>query len=265
MDITIFSEQPGVSMSATVTFSWDSCAGNCLGNFLRGYLTTPGSTCVQGGQPQTFSESLSGSGGSKTETLTFLPQGAERDVQLCAQIENWDSVTGKTVVAFDTAILHTQGEPPGNIYDCANFTYQDEAQAYLEKWPTDPSQLDGDDDGIACEVLPRRGAAAPSPPSVTLPSVQVHLACGLGVRARPSSICGRHQRVGAFFLSPSEDVRYMVCVRFPTRREICTREHAAQAGVTYANKITSNLPGRHRIVWRVGGRKVATRYLWVRR
>jgi hypothetical protein len=252
-------------MSATLTFSWDSCAGNCLGNSLHGYLTTPGSTCIQGGQPLTFFESLSGSGGSKTETLAFLPQGGERDVQLCAQIENSDSVTGKAVVAYDTAILHTQGELPGNIYDCANFTYQDEAQAYLEKWPTDPSQLDGDNDGIACEILPRRGTAVPSPPNVTPPSFQVHLACGLSVRARPSSSCGRHQRKSAFFLSPSEDVHYTVCVRFPTGRETCAREQLAHAGVTYANKIMSSLPGRHRIVWRVGGRKVATRYLWVRR
>jgi hypothetical protein len=265
MDITSFSEQPGVSMSANLTFSWSSCAGNCFGNFLHGYLTTPGSTCVQGGQPLTFFESLSASGGSKTETLTFLPQGGERDVQLCAQIENWDLVTGQAVVAYDTAILHTQGEPPGNIYNCANFTYQDEAQAYLEKWPTDPSQLDGDNDGIACEVLPRRVAAVSTPPSVTPASFQVHLACGLSVGARPSSSCGRHQRKGAFFLSPSEDVHYTVCVRFPTGRGVCAREQPAQAGVTYANKITSNLPGRHRIVWRVGGRKVATRYLWVRR
>jgi hypothetical protein len=37
-------------------------------------------------------------------------------------------------------------------YDCADFANQAEAEAYL--LPGDPYNLDGDDDGIACEDLP---------------------------------------------------------------------------------------------------------------
>ena len=37
-------------------------------------------------------------------------------------------------------------------YDCASFDSQEEAQAELENNPSDPSNLDADDDGIACEV-----------------------------------------------------------------------------------------------------------------
>jgi hypothetical protein len=37
-------------------------------------------------------------------------------------------------------------------YDCADFTYQEEAQEQL--LPGDPHRLDADDDGIACETLP---------------------------------------------------------------------------------------------------------------
>jgi hypothetical protein len=37
-------------------------------------------------------------------------------------------------------------------YDCADFTNQAEAEEYL--LPGDPYNLDGDDDGIACEDLP---------------------------------------------------------------------------------------------------------------
>lgn len=37
-------------------------------------------------------------------------------------------------------------------FDCASFDSQEEAQAELESDPSDPSNLDADDDGIACEV-----------------------------------------------------------------------------------------------------------------
>src|SRR5215207_4421067 len=38
-------------------------------------------------------------------------------------------------------------------YDCASFGSQESAQAELERDPSDPSNLDADDDGIACEEL----------------------------------------------------------------------------------------------------------------
>ncbi|MQA17690.1 MAG: excalibur calcium-binding protein, partial [Pseudonocardiaceae bacterium] len=37
---------------------------------------------------------------------------------------------------------------------------QQEAQATYDADPSDPNQLDGDDDGIACEELPPGGAPA---------------------------------------------------------------------------------------------------------
>jgi len=53
-------------------------------------------------------------------------------------------------------------------------------------------------------------------------------------------------------------------VRYPTGRVICASGQPAEAGVTYVNRITSGIPGSHKVTWRVGGRVVATRYLWVR-
>jgi Excalibur calcium-binding domain len=38
-------------------------------------------------------------------------------------------------------------------FDCASFGSQEAAQAELERDPSDPSNLDADDDGIACEEL----------------------------------------------------------------------------------------------------------------
>ena len=39
-------------------------------------------------------------------------------------------------------------------FDCADFDSQEEAQAELDSDPSDPSNLDADDDGEACEVFP---------------------------------------------------------------------------------------------------------------
>ncbi|MEZ3182941.1 excalibur calcium-binding protein [Streptomyces pimonensis] len=69
--------------------------------------------------------------------------------------------------------------------DCSDFTYQEEAQAFLDTDRSDPHRLDeepGPDDGVACEALPRRdltsstfrpapSASAPArPPSVAPPT-----------------------------------------------------------------------------------------------
>lgn len=58
--------------------------------------------------------------------------------------------------------------------DCRDFVYQEDAQAVFNSNPTDPHRLDedqGQDDGIACEVLPRRPASvAPRPDSPVSPT-----------------------------------------------------------------------------------------------
>jgi len=52
--------------------------------------------------------------------------------------------------------------------DCRDFTFQEDAQAVLNRNPSDPFRLDADHDGIACEELPHR----PSP-SATVTSTPV--------------------------------------------------------------------------------------------
>lgn len=39
----------------------------------------------------------------------------------------------------------------GDLYNCKDFASQAAAQAYLRQYPSDPSRLDADKDGIACE------------------------------------------------------------------------------------------------------------------
>jgi hypothetical protein len=49
---------------------------------------------------------------------------------------------------------------------------------------------------------------------------------------------------------------YTVCVKFPTKRQLCASKQEAKKGTLYVNEITSNIAGRHRVTWFVKGQKV---------
>src|SRR5215203_7393537 len=51
--------------------------------------------------------------------------------------------------------------------NCSDFATQEEAQAELNRNPSDPNNLDGDDDGSACEDLPSGGNVTTDPGSGT--------------------------------------------------------------------------------------------------
>jgi Excalibur calcium-binding domain len=44
-----------------------------------------------------------------------------------------------------------------DVFNCSDFATQEEAQAELDRAPSDPNNLDADNDGIACENLPSDG------------------------------------------------------------------------------------------------------------
>ena len=87
--------------------------------------------------------------------LWGLPEG-----QLCQQTDRGNGIGGGCDAGSETA-----EEPPspsglsdaggGGDLDCSDFPSQEEAQAVLDRDPSDPNRLDGtDNDGIACESLP---------------------------------------------------------------------------------------------------------------
>ncbi|MFE6609744.1 excalibur calcium-binding domain-containing protein [Amycolatopsis sp. NPDC057786] len=53
--------------------------------------------------------------------------------------------------------------------DCGDFRYQEDAQAELQKDRSDPHNLDNDNDGIACETLPKRGTVPTETTKSTVP------------------------------------------------------------------------------------------------
>ncbi|MEV6207252.1 excalibur calcium-binding domain-containing protein [Kitasatospora sp. NPDC051914] len=58
------------------------------------------------------------------------------------------------------ACLPLAGMSHAQDLDCANFSTQEQAQAVFNADPFDSDNLDADNDGIACEVLPRATTGA---------------------------------------------------------------------------------------------------------
>lgn len=85
-----------------------------------------------------------------------------------------------------------------------------------------------------------------------------YVACGLSKNAKPSHVCQKARKKGAFFRSNKADVFYTVCVKFPTKKNLCAPKQEAEKGTLYVNKITSNIPGKHRVTWFVQGKRVGT-------
>ena len=72
------------------------------------------------------------------------------------------AITAAAVVLLATAGPMTGAAHARSDLDCADFAFQEDAQAEFDRDLADPDRLDedrGQDDGIACEDLPRRESA----------------------------------------------------------------------------------------------------------
>jgi hypothetical protein len=98
--------------------------------------------------------------------------------------------------------------------------------------------------------------ASVAPSSAGAAAYKHYVACGVSQKAKPSHKCPKSSKKGAFFESTQADVFYKVCVQFPTGKHICAGKQEAIQGTLYVNKITSNIPGMHKITWFVAGKQV---------
>lgn len=98
--------------------------------------------------------------------------------------------------------------------------------------------------------------ASAAPASAKSAAFRHFVACGLSKNAKPSHVCQTERQKGAFFRSNKRDVVYTVCVKFPTKKNLCAPKQEAVRGTLYVNKITSNIPGKHRVTWFVEGKRV---------
>jgi hypothetical protein len=100
--------------------------------------------------------------------------------------------------------------------------------------------------------------ASAAPASAGAAAYKHYVACGVSQNAKPAHHCPKKSKKGAFFKSLKGDVNYSVCVKFPTGKNICAKAQPATQGTLYVNKITSNIPGKHRVSWFVEGKLVGS-------
>jgi len=99
--------------------------------------------------------------GSADESFVFRPF-FPRYTKLCVFLHGSSGsvTTAETTVALPTGY----GMQRSSAYNCSNFGRQAAAEYYLYLYPSDPSNLDGDNDGVACESLPCPCGAERIPP-----------------------------------------------------------------------------------------------------
>jgi len=97
-----------------------------------------------------------------------------------------------------------------------------------------------------------------APASARPAAYRHYVACGYSEKAKPSHSCPKKAKKAAFFKSLNTNVSYSICVKFPTGKSICAKAQEAKARELYINKITSNIPGKHRVTWFVGGKPVGS-------
>ena len=95
-----------------------------------------------------------------------------------------------------------------------------------------------------------------APASAGAAAYKHYVACGVSQNAKAAHRCPKPSKKGAFFKSLQADVFYSICVRFPTGRNLCAPRQEAVQGTLYVNKITSNIPGKHKVSWFVEGKRV---------
>jgi dipeptidase len=100
--------------------------------------------------------------------------------------------------------------------------------------------------------------ASASPAAAQGAAFKHYVACGLSQNAKPSHVCQKARPKGAFFQSNGADVFYSVCVKFPGKKSLCRPKQEAKQGQLYVNKITSNIPGEHKVTWFVEGKQVGS-------
>jgi Excalibur calcium-binding domain len=84
-----------------------------------------------------------------------------REERICIYLDN---EAGTRVIAEQLVSLPGgYGRQASSSYNCADFAFQRRAQYYLELYPSDPSGLDADNDGHACEANDCPCGAEPIP------------------------------------------------------------------------------------------------------
>ena len=111
---------------------------------------------------------------------------------------------------------------------------------------------------LAAVVVATGLLASAAPATAGAAAYRHYVGCGVSQNAKPSHLCPKKSKKGAFFKSLQGDVVYSVCVKFPSGKNLCAQKQEATKGTLYVNKVTSTIPGKHRVTWFVEGKKVGS-------
>lgn len=111
---------------------------------------------------------------------------------------------------------------------------------------------------LAATVLGVALLAGAAPASAGAAAYKHYVGCGVSEHATPARSCSKSSKKGAFFESLDANVFYSVCVKFPTGKHLCAQKQEAIKGTLYVNKITSDIPGKHKVTWFVSGKRVGS-------
>ena len=111
---------------------------------------------------------------------------------------------------------------------------------------------------LAAVVVATGLLASAAPATAGAAAYRHYVGCGVSQNAKPSHLCPKKSKKGAFFKSLKGDVVYSVCVKFPSGKNLCAQKQEATKGTLYVNKVTSTIPGKHRVTWFVEGKKVGS-------
>jgi len=103
---------------------------------------------------------------------------------------------GSFVVAGAAVIVVVSGGPAlavGNDKNCSDFATQPQAQAYFNAYPGDPSRLDSDHNGVACQNLPAGTATGRTGTSTATPRTGSTTAA---TRPRSAAVSGTGSATG---------------------------------------------------------------------
>ena len=111
---------------------------------------------------------------------------------------------------------------------------------------------------LAAAVVATGILASAAPATAGAAAYQHYVGCGVSQNAKPSHLCPKQSKKGAFFKSLKADVVYSVCVKFPSGKNLCAQKQEATKGTLYVNKVASTIPGKHRVTWFVEGKSVGS-------
>jgi hypothetical protein len=100
-------------------------------------------------------------------------------------------------------------------------------------------------------------------PTPVEPVYRAYVACSHNPHAHATHRCRLGSRVGAFIES-SVSTTYTICVHFPASPSLCSGRQEAEPETLFVNAITTGELGPHEVVWHIGGRRIARRFVLIR-